>query len=74
MFKPDTPISKVYEQYQKSQPKKDFKIPGSMKSNTAEPAVKDFYSYEEAVKFTKKDFDANPDLLRAVESSMQKWR
>ena len=57
MFKENTPISKVYEQYQKTQPKKEFKIPGSMKSQTAEPAVKDFYSYEEASKFTKADFD-----------------
>lgn len=74
MFREDTPISKVYEQYTKTQPKKEFKIPGSMKSQAAEPTVKDFYSYEEAVKFTKKDFDANPDLLRAVEASMQKWK
>ena len=32
-----------------------------------------FYSYEEAVKFTKSDFDKNPELLKAVEASMSKW-
>lgn len=74
MFREDTPISKVYEQYTKSQPKKDIKPMGSMKNNTADTGVKDYYSFEEASKFTKKDFDNNPDLLRAVEASMQKWR
>ena len=74
MFKPDTPISKVYEQYTKSQPKKEIKPMGSMKSQSADEGVKEYYSFEEASKFTKKDFDANPDLLRAVEASMQKWR
>lgn len=73
MFKPDTPISKVYEQYQKQQPKKEHKIPGSMKHQTAEPAVKDFYSYEEAMKFTKADFDKNPALYKSVLNSMPKW-
>lgn len=73
MFKENTPIAKVYEQFQKTQPKKEFKIPGSMKSQTAEPAVKDFYSYEESLKFTKKDFDNNPALYKAVCNSMSKW-
>ena len=48
---------------------------GSMKNNTADNnAVKDFYSYEEASKFTKKDFDKNPALLKAVEASRSKWK
>ena len=47
---------------------------GSMKNNTADNnAVKDFYSYEEASKFTKKDFDKNPALHEAVKKSMPKW-
>ena len=74
MFREDTPISKVYEQYTKSQPKKEIKTMGSMKSQSADKGVKEYYSFEEASKFTKKDFDNNPDLLRAVEASMQKWR
>jgi hypothetical protein len=48
---------------------------GSMKTNTSEDnGVKDFYSYEEAKKFTKADFDKNPELFKAVEASMSKWR
>ena len=74
MFREDTPISKVYEQYTKSQPKKEIKTMGSMKSQSADKGVKEYYSFEEASKFTKKDFDNNPDLLRAVEASMPKWR
>ena len=74
MFREDTPISKVYEQYTKSQPKKEIKTMGSMKSQTADKGVKEYYSFEEASKFTKKDFDNNPDLFRAVEASMPKWR
>ena len=75
MFKEDTPITKVYEQYQKTQPKKQIQTMGSMRNPTADKGgVKDFYSYEEAVKFTKKDFDNNPELLKAVEASMAKWK
>ena len=35
--------------------------------------VKEFYTYEEASKFTRKDFEANPELFKAVENSMTKW-
>lgn len=74
MFNKDTPIAKIYEIYAKTQPKKDIKPMGSMKNTTADDKrVKDYYSFEEAKKFTKKDFDDNPDLYRAVEKSMQKW-
>ena len=74
MFKDDTPITKVWNEYQKSQPKKEFKTMGSMKNNTtADNGVKDFYSFEEASKFTKADFDKNPALYKAVVSSMSKW-
>ena len=45
-----------------------------MKGNTKPTnEVKDFYSYEESLQFTKADFDKNPALFKAVERSMQKW-
>jgi hypothetical protein len=48
---------------------------GSMKNNTAvDITVKDFYSADEAKKFTQKDFDNIPGLYEAVVSSMGKWR
>lgn len=73
-FKSDTPITKIYEYYNKTQPKKEIKTMGSMKSTEVDTnTVKDFYSFEEAQKFTKADFDKNPALFRAVEESMKKW-
>ena len=74
MFNSDTPIEKVYETFAKTQPKKEFKTIGSMKNSTSDDGtVKDFYTRDEALQFTKKDFDKNPALYKAVEASMQKW-
>ena len=73
-FSPSTPIRDIYDIYAKTQPKKDIKPMGSMKNATADDgAVKDFYTYEEAKQFTKKDFDKNPALFKAVQASMTKW-
>jgi hypothetical protein len=47
---------------------------GSMTNKTSEDGtVKDFYTRDEALQFTKKDFDKNPALFKAVEKSMLKW-
>lgn len=74
-FAPTTPIRDIYDIYTKTQPKKNIKPMGSMKSNgSADNGVKDFYSFEEASKFTKADFDKNPALYNAVRNSMQKWK
>lgn len=74
-FNPTTPIKDIYDIYSKTKPKKEFKTAGSMKNTpTTDNGVKDYYSYEEAVKFTKKDFDNNPALYKAVQESMRKWK
>ncbi len=73
-FNPNTPITDVYNIYKQTQPRKEIKPMGSMKNhNGGDNGVKEFYTYEEAKKFTKKDFDNNPALFAAVEKSMQKW-
>ena len=73
-FAATTPIRDIYDIYNKTKPKKEIKPMGSMKnSGTADDGVKDFYSYEEASKFSKKDFDRNPALYAAVQKSMTKW-
>ena len=73
-FNSNTPIKDVYDIYAKTQPKKNIKPMGSMKNSTsADSGVKDFYTRDEALRFTKKDFDKNPELYRAVEASMLKW-
>lgn len=74
-FNKDVPIEKRYEMYTKfnnKEPKKYDQI-GSMKSTKTTNEVKDYYSPEEASKFTRKDYDKNPKLLEAVERSMTVW-
>lgn len=73
-FGPNTSVTEIYEIYNKMQPKKEVHTMGSMKNNTStDSTVKDFYTRDEALKFTKKDFDKNPELFKAVEKSMLKW-
>ena len=73
-FNPSTPIKDVYNIYRQTQPKKEHKTAGSMKQTPQQDSgVKDFYSHEEAMKFSKEDFDRNPELYQAVVKSMSKW-
>lgn len=73
-FNANTPITDIYNIYAKQKPKKEIKTMGSMKNSTsADSGVKDFYTRDEALRFTKKDFDNNPALYKAVEASMLKW-
>ena len=74
-FNPNTPIKDIYDIYNKTQPKREIKPMGSMKNNNSgDKGVKDFYTVDEARKFTKKDFDENPALFAAVEKSMHRWK
>lgn len=73
-FSSGTSVTEIYEIYNKMQPRKEVRTMGSMTNNTSsEGTVKDFYTKDEALKFTKKDFDNNPALYKAVEASMLKW-
>ena len=73
-FNSKTPIKDIYDIYNKTKPKKEIRTMGSMKNtDSADNGVKDFYTREEALRFTKKDFDKNPALFKAVEASMSKW-
>ena len=74
-FNSNTDIKNIYNLYSKtSLPKENKNIEkmGSMKNNATEE-VKDFYTYEESLKFTRKDFEKNPALFKAIEQSMTKW-
>ena len=74
MFNPTVPIAEIYKHYNKSKPKKEIKPMGSMTNKTSEDGtVKDFYTRDEALQFTKADFDKNPALFKAVQESMHKW-
>ena len=73
-FSATTSIKEIYEIYNKMQPRKEIRTAGSMKNATqTDTGVKDFYTRDEALQFTKKDFDKNPALFKAVEQSMLRW-
>lgn len=73
-FNSNTPIADIYNIYSKTQPKKEIKPMGSMTNKTSDDGtVKDFYTRDEALQFTKADFDKNPALFKAVQESMLKW-
>lgn len=68
-------IKNIYNLYSKtsqSKENKNIEKIGSMKNNPSNE-IKDFYTYEESLKFTREDFDKNPELFKAVENSMTKW-
>jgi hypothetical protein len=74
-FNPNVSVSEIYEIYNQRQPKKTIKPMGSMVNHdSGDNGVKDFYTVDEARKFTKSDYDKNPALFAAVEKSMQKWK
>ena len=74
-FGSNTSITEIYEIYNKMQPKKEVRTMGSLKNGPQEDnGVKEFYSRDEALKFTKEDFDKNPELFKAVQNSMLKWK
>jgi hypothetical protein len=71
---PDLSAKEKYELYLKFKPKPKVEPVGSMKGATSKDnGVKDYYTYEESLRFTKADFDKNPELFKAVEKSMLKW-
>ena len=73
-FSSTTPITEVFDIYRKTQPKKEIKTMGSMKnSDSTDNGIKDYYSYDEAKKFTKDYFDKHPDVYKKVIESMPKW-
>ena len=74
-FASSTPIKDIYDIYKKTQPKKEFKTMGSVKNNTSDDAgVKDYYSPEEARRFTEKDLREHPEIEAAILNSMPKWK
>jgi hypothetical protein len=67
-FAPTTPITKVYEIFNKMQPKKEVRTIGSMTNNEV-GKVKDYYTEEEISRLTEDDLD-DPKVWEAVRRSM----
>ncbi|MFR8115697.1 MAG: hypothetical protein ACLVAK_01610 [Clostridia bacterium] len=70
-----TTTKEIYEMYKKMLPPKEAPKPiASMKnSDSSADVIKDFYTKDEASKFTRADFDKNPKLFKAVCDSMSRW-
>lgn len=73
-FNLNTPVSQIYEMYNKVHGSKKVqpKSPGSAKTTQTNNEIKDYYTPEEARAFTEEDLN-NPKLMKALEISMQKW-
>ena len=73
-FNLNTPVSQVYEMYNKVHGSKKVqpKSPGSAKTTQTNNEIKEYYTPEEVRAFKEEDLD-NPKLMKAIELSMQKW-
>ena len=73
-FNSNVSIKDVYSIYEQTQNKKTPKTIGSLKnSKSTDSKLKDFYTPEEAKRFTKQDYINNPELEKIVEKSMMRW-
>lgn len=71
-FTKEEPIKNIYDLYMKTKGTTKASA-GSLKTDSENKGIKDFYSFEEASKFTVDDFNRNPGLLEAIEKSQSKW-
>lgn len=73
-FNYKTPISKIYEMYNKinGQVVEQPASPGSAKTNTTNNEIKDYYSPDDFDKLTMKDLD-NPKIMEIVNKSRLQW-
>ena len=72
---PKMSVKDQYELFTKYRPEKKIEMMGSMKNTTMnDTGVKDFYTVEEAKKFTKEDYEKIPGLFEAVEKSSYRWK
>ncbi len=71
----NTSPKEIYEIYAKTQPKKDIQTMGSMTNSTSKDNdIKDFYTRDEALKFSVEDLRKNPKLEKVIRKSMSMWK
>lgn len=73
-FNSNTPITEIYKIFNQTKPKKEIKTMGSIKNTTVDNGIKDYYSPEDARKISLDDLRKNPELLKALERDMKKWK
>lgn len=71
---PNLSLKEKWEMYLSTKPKKEIKKMESMKSGASNTELKDYYTYEEASKFTDSDYKKHPELYEIIERSMLKWK
>lgn len=67
-FSPKTPITEIYDLFEKTRPKKEIHTAGTMKQGR-DTGVKDYYTPEEIEMLTEEDL-TNPKVWEAVRRSM----
>lgn len=74
-FNDNTPMSRIYEHYKKLHPKQEVATMGSMMNSNpfSTSGVKEFYTPEEARRFTQDEINNNPELERSILRSMKEW-
>ena len=76
-FSTVTPLSDIYDIYKKMDINEIRTRPattGSTKTMKNSNEIKEYYSEEEASKFTQEELMANPKLLKAIENSIKNWK
>lgn len=73
-FNLNTPVSQIYEMYQKVNGNKPVqpKSPGSAKTNNSNNEIKDYYSPEDFDKLSDEDL-RNPKIMAVVDKSRLQW-
>lgn len=73
-FNLNTPVSQIYEMYQKVNGNKPTqpKSPGSARTTQTNNEIKDYYSPEDFDKLTPEDLQ-NPKVMQVVDKSRLKW-
>lgn len=66
-FDKNTPVTDIYDYYQKLQPKKEVELPGSMKNNSV--IQKDKFTQEEISRLTSEELD-DPVIWEKVKKSL----
>ncbi len=74
LYNPNVSEKVIYGNFMKERPKKEIQTMGSMKNNAQDGGIKEFYTPEEAKKFTQAEINSNPALVEAIERSMRKWK
>lgn len=74
-FVSTVPPQEIYNLFVAAQPKKEISTTGSVRNTgTPDDGIKDFYTPEEAAKFTVEDFNKNPKLWAKINESRLRWK